>query len=121
MKKGILYIILFSYSVIMLKPVIPYVSDTIAHIFWYSKHMATVHYVDGKFHVHKAVMEEEKKNGADKNPYSVKKEQSQSDHLISFIKPIVFKKIILNIYFNIYSSPLVLADLKNDYPPPKFV
>ncbi|MEO8771667.1 MAG: hypothetical protein ABI402_16345 [Ferruginibacter sp.] len=119
MKKGIVYILLLSYSTLMLKPVLPYISDSIAHIFWYSKHMATVHYIDGKFHVHKAVMEEEKRNGADKNPFTEKKDQSQYEYLITLIKPLIFKGIIVNNYFAKPSTPLFTAYLKKDYPPPR--
>jgi hypothetical protein len=52
MKKALLYLLLFSYSIIVLKPMLPAVADTFAHIFWYSEHMATVHYEHGKYHVH---------------------------------------------------------------------
>ena len=103
----------------MLKPVLPYISDTIAHIFWYSKHMATVHYVDGKFHVHKDVMEQEKRNGTEKNPFTEKKDQSQYEYLITLVKPLTLKGIIMNDYFAKPSTPLFTADLITDYPPPK--
>lgn len=83
--------------------------------------MATVHYVDGEFHVHKAVVEEAKKAGPEQSPFSVKKEQSPNDHLISFIIPLTFKKVLLNVYFNRLSIPLIPADLETDFPPPKVV
>ena len=103
----------------MLKPVLPYVSDKIAHVFWYAQHMATVHYLDGKFHVHKEMMEEAKKNNNDKNPYSQKKEQSQNEHLVADIKPLRLNHLLIKEYFFNSSPALLPVHLKADYPPPR--
>ncbi len=81
MKRIPLYILLLSYSALMLKPVSPYISDTIAHIFYYAQHMATVHYENGKFHVHKEVIAAAKEEAAPKDQTSSKKDNSISDHL----------------------------------------
>ncbi|MEP6713133.1 MAG: hypothetical protein ABJA37_11980 [Ferruginibacter sp.] len=121
MKKGILYILLFSYSVLMLKPLLPYISDKIAHAFWYSQHMATVHYVDGKFHVHKEVMEDAKKNSNEKNPYSQKKEQSQNEHLIAMVKPLFLRHLVINEYSLKSPRAILPGYLQADYPPPRNV
>ena len=81
MKQAITYFLLFSYATIMFKPLLPYASDLIAHIFWYSDHMATVHSHNGKFHVHKEVMEAAKNNDSEKNSNILKKENVESDHI----------------------------------------
>ncbi len=81
MKRIPLYILLLSYSALMLKPVSPYISDTIAHIFYFAQHMATVHYENGKFHVHKEVIAAAKEEAAPKDQTSSKKDNSISDHL----------------------------------------
>ena len=81
MKRIPLYILLLSYSALMLKPVSPYISDTIAHIFYFAQHMATVHYENGKFHVHKEVIDVAKEEAAPKDQTSSKKDNSISDHL----------------------------------------
>ncbi len=119
MKKGILYILIVSYSTLMLKPVLPYVSDAFAHAFWYSQHMATVHYVNGKFHLHKEVMEETKKNTNDANPLSLKKEQSQQEHLVTEIKIPQPTLLIMKEYFSEYSLSLFPSHTEKNYPPPR--
>lgn len=63
MKKVLLYLLLFVYSVNLVKPVFPYVKDSVAHIFWYAQHAATVHFENGKYHMHaEAVKETQKTN-----------------------------------------------------------
>ena len=79
MKKGLLYLLLFSYAVIIFKPVMPTIADTMAHIFWYSHHMATVHYENGKYHVHLEYADAAKKGYPEKN--NVLKEELSNSHL----------------------------------------
>ena len=47
MKKGLLHPLLFSYSALLLKPMLPFFTNSVAHIFWYSRHTGTIHYVKG--------------------------------------------------------------------------
>lgn len=61
MKRALLYLLIFSYTMIMFKLALPYLSDFISHTFWYAKHIATVHYENGKYHVHHEVIEDSKK------------------------------------------------------------
>ena len=56
LQKGIVYLVFFTYSISLLKPVAPLFSDVLAHIFWYSQHIATVHAEKGKYHMHIALM-----------------------------------------------------------------
>ncbi len=51
-KKGIVYTFLFVYSSGVLKPLMPLVNDVIAHTFYKMEHLATVHFQNGKYHVH---------------------------------------------------------------------
>jgi len=119
MKKTALYILLFSYSTIMLKPVTPYFSDLAAHIFSYSEHMATVHFENGKLHVHKEIVDNAKKTDPQKEAPSSKKENSANDHLgfspnndqPEFTKIPVPKAS--------YSSSLHYNYLQADFPPPR--
>lgn len=67
------------FALVMLKPVMPYISDTVAHVFWYSQHMATVHLENGKFHVHKETVEANQKNSTEKNNAIFKKAFSQTE------------------------------------------
>lgn len=52
MKKGITYLFLVVYTTVMLKPLVPYVSDFVAHVCWQYEHISTVHYEHGKYHTH---------------------------------------------------------------------
>jgi hypothetical protein len=119
MQKGILYMLLFTYSTLILKPVMPYVSDAVAHVFWYSKHMATVHYVNGKFHVHREMMEAAKQSNKEKTPYLEKKEQGQNVHVIGKIMKLDFVVVLIDRYYYSTSATQLFGHLTHDYPPPK--
>ena len=51
-KKVIVYTFLCIYSFALLKPIMPVVDDVIAHTFYKMQHLATVHFENGKYHVH---------------------------------------------------------------------
>ena len=119
MKKLLLHILLLSYTVVMVKPVLPYISDFAAHTFFYAQHMATVHYQNGKFHVHREIIDNAKKNDPAKENHSSKKEDSVNDHisLLQKNKQPYFHEI--NNYCISYSSSLASIYLQADYPPPR--
>jgi hypothetical protein len=52
MKKQLAIIMLLCYASVMLRPLVPVVSDFLAHTFWNSEHIATVHYENGHYHLH---------------------------------------------------------------------
>lgn len=52
MKKGLLYIFLFFYVAVQLLPLTAIVEDVLAHTFFKMQHMATIHYENGKYHLH---------------------------------------------------------------------
>ena len=52
MNKILSYFLLCIYATIMIKPIMPTIVDVFAHVFNYSEHMATVHFENGKYHVH---------------------------------------------------------------------
>ena len=66
---------------VMLKPVSPYIYDSVAHIFYYNQHMATVHYENGKMHVHNEIVNNTKKDQPAKEMPASKKENSTTDHI----------------------------------------
>lgn len=118
MKKALLYLLLFSYSIIVLKPVLPTISDTIAHIFWYSEHMATVHYEHGKYHVHLEYTEAAKKGYPEKGN-TLKEDDLVSIHLspapaynFAVYIPLLHK-------FRLFSSTLSHTYRSLHYPPPR--
>jgi len=118
MKKAALYILLFAYSTAMLKPVSPYIADSIAHIFYYAQHMATVHYENGKLHVHKEIVNNAKKDNSSKENPSAKKDNTASEHVILQQKN-AFHCFQIRSYNLTAPSCLVYQTHRADYPPPK--
>jgi hypothetical protein len=119
MKQIALYIILFSYSIVMLKPISPYVSDAVEHFFNYTQHMATVHYENGKYHVHKDLVNQAKKDNPAKENSTTKKENSQNDYIVIQQKQCL-QGLLLNIsYPSSSASDLINNYLAGDYPPPR--
>lgn len=103
----------------MLKPVLPYVSDFVNHVFFYTQHMATVHNENGKYHVHKEIVDNKKKAASQKELPSSKKENSANDH-ISFQQKESTVVSLLNRVFQIpVSAALQHNYLPGDYPPPR--
>jgi hypothetical protein len=119
MKNGILYLLLFTYSISIIKPVLPYSSDFIAHLFWYSEHIATVHCVNGKYHVHYEVMEATKKSSSEKGNLS--KNVSADDHLLAKVPGNFSTNPVANNDFITYSAALLSSHHQSVYPPPKQV
>lgn len=121
MKKLLLYIILLSYAVIMLKPVLPYINDVISHTFFYAHHMATAHYENGKYHVHYEIARDIKDQKSDKGTSSnLKKDNLTNEHLV----PSCFKNnfIVADLATNYLLRPspdLLNGNVKNNYPPPR--
>jgi hypothetical protein len=57
------------YSCMPLKPILPFASDVIAHTFDEFDHVATVHFENGKYHVHAEVVNDSKsKNNRQEAP-----------------------------------------------------
>jgi hypothetical protein len=114
MKKILLHIVLLSYTVVMLKPAIPYVSDCIGHVFFYAKHMATVHQENGKYHVHFETAKDAAKETSDKTtPPSSKKDTSANEH------PVIFIAAVITTYPFTSAAGTVTGAAKNNYPPPR--
>ena len=119
MKKIALYIILFSYTTIMLNPVAPYITDMVAHSFYLNQHMATVHYENGKMHVHKEIVNNAKENQPAKELPASKKQNSANDHIGLQQKQFVH---ILHVIKS-YQIPSAVSLRNNymaaEYPPPR--
>jgi hypothetical protein len=119
MKKTLLYLLLFAYTVIVCKPVLPSLADGIAHIFWYSEHMATVHYEHGRYHVHYEYQDAAKKNYPEKDASLPKSATDGNDHFMTADTYITPSPLILLTYFHVISSCLLSRNLNSDFPPPK--
>ena len=119
MKKAALYFLLFSYAMVILKPVAPYVSDAVAHIFYYSQHMATVHYENGKMHVHREIVNNAKKDQPAKETPASKKENSTTDHISLQQKQSIQAFSVIKSYQIPVAAGLLNNYLAAEYPPPR--
>lgn len=119
MKKTALYILLFAYSTVIIKPVVPHISDAVAHIFYYSQHMATVHYENGKLHVHKEIIDNTKKDDPAKESPSSKKENSANDYINLLANYGQHNKPVAVSYFVSVQNALPNNYLPGNYLPPK--
>ena len=120
MKKLLLYIILFSYALVMFKPAFPYLNDVIAHALFFQQHMATVHLENGKYHVHSEINKELKNQSPSKDLDLQKKVFSQNEYFSTDptdqTQPLA--RATKNKFFNRTSS-LCKNYLQGNYRPPK--
>jgi hypothetical protein len=80
-KKVLIMMLLFIYAFGLIKPVLPLVKDVLAHTFFKKSHMATVHYENGRYHLHMELSDEAQKNESKQNPSF-----SDNEVLVSHIK-----------------------------------
>jgi hypothetical protein len=115
MKKITSKILLYIYTIGLLAPVSPIITDVLAHTFWRAQHMATVHCVNGKYHVHYELYKSNSSNSSKGNS-STKADETISIHIqpentcIEFIlnqEPIIIDEgqRITNPFIKINSRP----------------
>lgn len=119
MNKNILYILLFSYTAMLCKPVLPYVADALEHLLFYNQHVATVHIENGKIHVHKEAVDAGTANNDQESTTSVKKSSVSWDHIL----PISPYKYLLTHITTVFNKLPYIASYHifsfSDYPPPR--
>lgn len=120
MKRAFTFILLLTYSTIMLKPALPFIKDAAAHILFFEEHMATVHAHNGKFHAHLEMKEAEKN---EKNQQStngiLKKEVAAPAHIIPEIIDLSAPKESSATCFEVITAKPAGIFLALNYPPPK--
>ncbi len=119
MKDALLYLLLFTYSASIFKPVIPYLSDMVAHTFYYAEHVKKVHYENGKYHVHNELVRENKKNTTDDKDAMQKKISSDNEHLLITNYSCFFNPHYPNNYFSANPPIFFNIDISFDFPPPR--
>ena len=119
MKKAFIYIILFAYSLMLARPAVPFIADVIAHTFWYSQHIATVHFENGKYHVHYQYMNEAQKNSPGKTTHYLKTETPVTEHIFSSDRFDFEFYFITKLEFPDPASQLNEVFLQHNLPPPK--
>lgn len=70
-KKVVIYTFLFVYGFALIKPITPIINDVIAHTFYKMEHLATVHFENGKYHVHAELASERKGEPKENVPSSI--------------------------------------------------
>ncbi len=75
-----LKLMLLVYVFGIVKPITPILKDTLAHAFFNSEHNATMHYENGKYHLHLELVKENKKTDASQIP-NTEKYETVSLHL----------------------------------------
>ena len=110
---------MLAYTLLMIKPILPVIADAMAHSFWKSQHILTVHEVNGKFHVHKELVKASKDDEKRKQHTGNKFENSDYVHVpYAAISVVVFPATI-SIYAT-YKSNYTSFHVNSDYPPPKY-
>ena len=121
MKFTIAYYLLLLYVSVMLKPVIPIISDALSHTFSAAEHIATVHKKYGNNHLQKSMQDSGSENDTDKNQNTTKSQESIPVHLSTetkndaLVMGVILNHHTLNPHYN-----LSLVFILKDIPPPKF-
>ena len=119
MKKALSYLVLFAYGAVMLMPVLPYISDKVAHTFWLYEHISTVHYEHGQYHTHYQEVEIAKKTNSEHSSNNSKYNGFANEHFLTntifhFTLPIITQQ-----FFSYYNFTTPSTHLLSDFPPPK--
>jgi hypothetical protein len=105
---------------VMLKPLLPYATDFIGHVLFKAQHMATVHYENGQYHVHKEIAKNTKEETNDKNTNNNKNNNKPNEHIVFFsLSDFCYTSINERLYKPM-STPIVLTgNHQCNYPPPR--
>ena len=68
MKTKVATLLCVCYVALLVQPVAPLFADALAHVFWNSEHIATVHYENGSYHVHVEVKKASENSDAGSSP-----------------------------------------------------
>lgn len=104
----------------LIKPSIPLIADGLAHTFWYANHIATVHFENGKYHIHKEILEDSKKTYPEKNSSTTKTSQTVDEHVSINVSLSYFCAIEITNKIFARNCNLLSQSLKEEFRPPKF-
>ena len=120
MKKGLLYIVMISYAIVIIKPALPYVSDFIGHVLFYQQHLATVHFENGKYHLHNEVTKNIKEENSGKNSLPEKKKITTEEYTKASSKDTSIFTSLLVIEYAAYMQQNIHSPyLPCNYLPPR--
>jgi hypothetical protein len=110
--------VLVCYILLMFKPVVPLLSDMIAHTFWEKQHLLLVHEVHGRFHIH-----QELANAGHQSDHEKSNESKAETEVYLNVAPTVLKVFLSALIHGSYLSFLSNYPVSNhrdaSYPPPK--
>lgn len=119
MKKALSYLVLFAYGAVMLMPVLPYISDKVAHTFWLYEHISTVHYEHGQYHTHYQEVEIAKKTSTEHSNSNPKNNGFSDEHTTTTFAYHFTPPTTIITSFSIYNLREIHTFLLSDFPPPK--
>jgi hypothetical protein len=117
--KRLTWIVLFSYTLLMFRPVMPVVMDVLAHTFWEQQHLLVVHEVNGKFHVHNELVNISHESGKDKQANTAKYQMQECIPVSSLLVHSSLKKTIIEDTYPAYHCFYPFSSFDSDSPPPK--
>ena len=111
--KAIILMMLCIYTIGLIKPTMPLIKDVLAHTFFEKSHKATVHYENGRYHLHIELNDEAQQSESKQNPSF-----SSNEVLASHLKS---NELILNHFFQTISeinSPYINVSTDVNIPSP---
>ena len=120
MKRIPTYLLLFIYATIIIKPVMPTLADGFAHLLNYSEHFATVHYEDGKYHVHHEYIESAKDITHDDSASNniTKKADNSNEYIMLHVFSNSFIPAFSQAPLSLLYPCLPFISLQKDFRPP---
>jgi hypothetical protein len=111
-------LLLCLYTFAMLKPILPIIKDGLSHLLYEQKHMATVHYEKGKYHLHVELVNTAKDKTHKQTNTSVFFESVHQHLSEKTNKPSLFPHVQSHSF--VYSNQVYLFDCSTILtPPPK--
>jgi hypothetical protein len=108
------------YAFALIRPIMPIVNDVIAHTFFKVEHLATVHFENGKYHVHMDLQKADERNDARNTPLAPAFIDTLDSHLKSesITSFVITQTILPKLLFSVINFPVDVC-LKSPTPPPK--
>jgi len=114
------YVVLFAYVFFIFSPLIPLVSDIIAHTFWEKEHLQTAHHTYGKDHVGFEIVKAEKLAGKEDATNNQKNGLEDISHTPAVNIQLHFPaEQILNQAYSLFRCANLASRQDIDYPPPR--
>lgn len=121
MKSPSAYYLLLLYLTLMLKPLIPIISDAWSHEFKEIEHISSVHLKYGSHHLQNELADTSSDNNEGKNQNTLKVENEVSFHISPLLFNFDFAISSSNIKYRCFRlNKLPFVFISNQGPPPKF-